>query len=79
MRDRHGGGQGLARDRAGPVRPGCAGRMIIRVRGAVGTATVTPGPAAGPSGTLRYMISYMISEDNGIDYDIVGFEMSMIS
>ncbi len=32
-----------------------------------------------PSGTLRYMISYMISEDNDIDYDIIGFEMSMIS
>jgi glycine/serine hydroxymethyltransferase len=31
------------------------------------------------SGTLRYMISYMISEDNDIDYDIIGFEMSMIS
>ncbi len=24
------------------------------------------------------MISYMISEDNDIDYDIIGFEMSMI-
>ncbi len=33
------------------------------------------------SGTLCYimMISYMISEDNDIDYDIIGFEMSMIS
>jgi hypothetical protein len=31
------------------------------------------------SGTLRYMISYMILEDNDIDYDIIGFEMSMIS
>ncbi len=30
-------------------------------------------------GTLRYMISYMISEDNDIEYDIIGFEMSMIS
>jgi hypothetical protein len=36
------------------------------------------------SGTLRYiisyMISYMISEDNDdIDYDIIGFEMFMMS
>jgi hypothetical protein len=25
------------------------------------------------------MISYMISEDNDIDYDIIGFEITMIS
>jgi hypothetical protein len=25
------------------------------------------------SGTLRYMISYMIAEDNDIDYDIICF------
>ncbi len=25
------------------------------------------------------MISYMISKDNDIDYDIIGFEISMIS
>ncbi len=31
------------------------------------------------SGTLCYMISYMISKDNDIDYDIICFEMSMIS
>ncbi len=31
------------------------------------------------SGTLCYMISYMISEDSDIDYDIICFEMSMIS
>jgi hypothetical protein len=30
-------------------------------------------------GTLRYMISYMRSEDNDIDYDIIGFEITMIS
>ncbi len=31
------------------------------------------------SGTLLYMISYMITEDTDIGYDIIGFEMSMIS
>ena len=35
--------------------------------------------ATPTSGTLRYMISCMISEDNDIDYDIICFEMSMIS
>ncbi len=40
------------------------------------TGILTPA-----SGTLRYMISYMISEDNAsdIDYDIIGFEITMIS
>ncbi len=32
-----------------------------------------------PSGTLRYMISYMISCNYDIAYDIIGFKMSMIS
>ncbi len=32
-----------------------------------------------PSGRLRYMISYMISRNNDIDYDIICLELSMIS
>ncbi len=47
---------------------------IKTARGRHGTSTVIRA-----SGTLRYTISYMISEDNDIDYDIIGFEMSMIS
>ena len=31
------------------------------------------------SGRLRYMISYMISRNNDIDYDIICLELSMIS
>ncbi len=38
------------------------------------------GERVKASGSLRrYMISYLISEDNHIDYDIIEFEMSMIS
>ena len=35
--------------------------------------------AGHTSGTLRYMISYMISEYSDITYDIIGFEKSVIA
>ncbi len=50
--------------------------MSEYIQGVTGRVRFPDGHA---SGTLRYMISYMISKVNDIDYDIIGFKMYMIS